>query len=398
MRKLIAMVIAGLLLSAVPAGVWAGEVQGRQESGWSFPHIGQGRGNWDVSVGLFVWKDKLEARNFQVRSDVDMAPGIRLHTVVRSNKERDTLKGFSPQLDEGYLEGTGFYHSSNGVLSTSLRIGNIRYLHFPYPDAIDIFDQVPGISDLTGGAKTGYSGELLTLDYAHKSGLGIHTSGINWGFGRSGGTNLIENYLFYRHDFGKLHFETHAGGLALRTEPLGKRENGYNLFLGTEIKGYKAGLLYEKLHNQCAYTGIMVSFPLNEVTKSMGKVAFDYDRNPQGFAMQVPLAKGLIGSFVKKAPEGAKLVGEVRAERVRTYWQNGQARNYYEHRLSAWGETDGAGVIAVMEEQPWYLQSEALVSPHTFSEGFKSWERDRQGPAQLSQSVVYKFYRVISNR
>lgn len=393
MKKYVAMAAAAFLLGAMPAGVWAGEVQDKGENGWSFPYIGQGRGHWDVSVGLFVWKDKLQARNFQIRSDVDLAPGIRLHSVVRSNKERDTLKGFSPQFDEGYLEGFGFHRAKNGTFSTSLRIGNIRYLHFPYPDAIDLFDQVPGISDLTGGAKTGYAGELLTLDYNHKSGFGVHASGINWGFGRSGGTNLMENYLYYRQNFGKVQFATHVGGLALRPEPLGRRENGYNVFLGTEVKGYTVGLLYEKLHNQSAYTGIMVSFPMNEVTKAMGKVAFDYDREPQGFAMQVPLAKGMIGGFAKKAPVGAKLVGEVKAERIRTYWQNGQARNYYEHRLSAWGETEGPGITAVIEEQPWYLQTEALVSPHTFSEGFKTWEQDRQGPAQLSQSVVYRFYR-----
>jgi len=46
-----------------------------------------------------------------------------------------------------------------------------------------------------------------------------------------------------------------------------------------------------------------------------------------------------------------------------------------------------------MKEEPWYLQSEALVSPHNFSVGIKTWERDRQGPAQLSQKVTYQFYK-----
>ena len=35
------------------------------------------------------------------------------------------------------------------------------------------------------------------------------------------------------------------------------------------------------------------------------------------------------------------------------------ARNYYEHRLSAWGETGGADLVVVMKEKPWYLQAEA---------------------------------------
>ena len=70
-------------------------------------------------------------------------------------------------------------------------------------------------------------------------------------------------------------------------------------------------------------------------------------------------------------PRGLVLVGEIVAERVRTYWQNGQVRNWYEHRLSSWGRTSGRGVVAVMVEDPWYLQLEALVSPHTT---FSSWE------------------------
>jgi len=263
-----------------------------------------------------------------------------------------------------------------------------------YTDAIAMFDQVPSISDLTVGEKTGYSGELLTLDYAHKSGFGVHASGINWGFGRAGGSQLMEDYLFYRQDMGKLHFETHVGGLAVRPEPLGRKENGYNVFLGTEFKGYTAGLLYEKLKNQTAYTGIMVTFPMNNTTKAMGKVAFDYDRTPQGFAMQIPVASGTIGGIEKKVPEGGVLVGEIKVERLRTYWQNGQARNYYEHRISSWGQTGSSDTVVVMKEEPWHLQAEALVSPHLFNVGFKTWEKDRQGPAQLSQTVIYQFYQI----
>ena len=53
----------------------------------------------------------MKARNFQIRTDVDLGLGLRLHTVARSNREQDTLKGFQPLLDEGYLEGygVGFY-------------------------------------------------------------------------------------------------------------------------------------------------------------------------------------------------------------------------------------------------------------------------------------------------
>jgi hypothetical protein len=45
----------------------------------------------------------------------------------------------------------------------------------------------------------------------------------------------------------------------------------------------------------------------------------------------------------------------------------------------------------VAEEKPWYLELEALVSPHVSVRS--EWLRDRQGPAQLAQEVVYRFYR-----
>lgn len=384
-----------LLLLMLPCTSYAEKVENTvQDSGWSFPYLGSGKGTWDTSVGVFFWSDTFHARNLQLRGDVDVAPGMRWHTVVRSNREQDTLTGIHPHFDENYLEGYGFRKSSSGTLSASLRVGNVRYLHFPYPDSIAMFDQVPGIGDLSGGEKTGYSGELLTLDYAHKTGLGVHATGINWGFGQTGGSQMLENYLFYRRDIGKVHFETHVGGLAVRPEPLGRKENGYNVFLGTQFGRYSAGLLYEKLQNQPAYTGVMVTFPMNNMTKSMGKVAFDYDRSPQGFAMQIPLLSGVIGGIKKQTPEGGVLVGEIKAERLRTYWQNGQARNYYEHRTSSWGENGSKGVIVVMKEEPWYLQAEALVSPHLFNVGFKTWEKDRQGPAQLKQTVTYQFYKM----
>lgn len=364
-----------------------------QDNAWIWPTIGTGKGQWSASVGMFLAKDDVELRNLQLRADVDLAPGVRFHTLVRSDREME-LAELDPHFDENYLEGYGFKHTGDGKLSASLRIGTMRYLHFPYPDAIAVFDQVPGISDLENGAKTGYSGELLTLDYEHKSGFGAHVSGLNWDFGRDGDSDILESYVYYRQNFGDFHFETHAGGLAVRPEPLGRRENGYNWYVGTQGKRYDVGILYEKLDNNPAYTGIMVRFPLNHTTKALGKVAFDYDRSPEGFALQLPLASGTIGDVRKTAPENGVLVGEIKAERLRTYWQNGQVRNYYEHRLDTWGETGKPGLIVVMEEEPWYLQAEALVSPHTRLSDLKAWEDDRQGPAQVSQKVTYKFYRI----
>ena len=88
--------------------------------GWSFPYLGAGKGTWDASVGIFFWSDTFHARNLQLRGDMDLAPGMRWHTVVRSNREQDTLSGFQPHFDENYLEGYGFHQNAAGTLSASL--------------------------------------------------------------------------------------------------------------------------------------------------------------------------------------------------------------------------------------------------------------------------------------
>lgn len=362
--------------------------------GWSPTTLGSGVGDWDASVGIMLWIDKASLRNLQLRGDIDLAPGLRMHAVVRSNSRMDRLQGVSPHLDEGYLEAFGFHKSSSGILSCSLRVGATRYLRFPYPDAISLFDQVPGVSDLDGGVETGYNGGLLTLDYAHKSGLGAHFTGIKWGFGREGGADVIEGYGSYRVGRSP-HFEARIGRLPVRPEPLGSSENGWNAFLGVDIKQYSVGLLYEKLEHQPTYTGVVVKFASTLITRALGKMAFDYDRSPQGIAAQIPLASGKIGRISRKVPNNGTLVGEIKAERFRTYWQNGQIRNYYEHRISSWGETGKRDLIVVMDEEPWVLEYEALVSPHVLGrDALDDWERDRMGPAHVTQKVTYKFYRL----
>jgi len=361
--------------------------------GWFLPSAGAGVGNWSASVGLFAWSGRTNLRNLQFRGDVDLARGLRAHAVVRSDRQMESLRGIRPHVDEGYIEAYGFHNSSLGLLSGSLRVGATRYLRFPYPDAISLFDQVPGVSDLNAGPETGYNGSLLTLDYAHPSGLGAHFTGIKWGFGRESGSDAIECYGFYRVGH-SLRFEARAGLLPVRPEPLGASEKGYDVFLGVNIKRYSVGALYEKLDHQPAYTGIMVRFAPTRITRALGSVAFDYDRSPQGIAMQIPLASGKIGNIRRVAPADGKLVGQIEAERFRTCWQNGQVRNYYEHRISSWGETGKPGLCVVVEEEPWTLEYEALVSPHVFgNDGWKTWERDRQGPVHITQKVTYKFYR-----
>lgn len=362
--------------------------------GWYLPYIGRFHGDWSMSVGTAFWTDAFELRNLQLRADVDLAPGLRYHTVIRSNDKLDSLGGLKPQFDENYVEAYAFNRQSHGVLSASLRVGTVRYLRFPYPDGIAMFDQVPGVSDLKGGEATGYSGQIWTLDYAHKSGLGAHYTGIRWDFARRGqGSGILEGYAYYRQRLGKIfNFEARYGRLQLRPEPLGRSDIGASAYLGIQAQSYTFGVLYEKIKNQPTYTGIMVAFPLDKITSALGTVNIDYARSPERIAMQIPVAKGRIGGVKKKVSADMVQVGEVKAQRIRTYWQASHVRNYYEHRLSATGQT-GDGLTVVVSESPWYLQAEALVSPHTFNDGLKTWEQDRQGPAQVVQDVTYKFYK-----
>lgn len=385
------------LLTTLPISAQAADTVAGFKSdhyGWQLPYIGRFHGEWSSSVGIAFWKDVFNVRNLQLRADMDLAPGLRYHTVIRSNEKLNSIGGVKPHFDENYVEAYAFNRQSYGTLSASLRVGTVRYMRFPYPDKIALFDQVPDVADLRGGRATGYSGQLWTLDYAHKSGLGVHYTGIHWDFARRGeGTDIIEGYAYFRQRFAKIwDFEYRYGRLAIRTEPLGKSDIGHSGYLGVQAKSYEFGVLYEKIKNQHTYTGVLVTFPLDKITSAVGTVNLDYTRDPERIGMQLPIAKGYIGGVKRKVPEGAVQVGEVKAQRVRTYWAASHVRNYYEHRLSSSGQT-GDGLIVVVEESPWYLQAASLVSPHTFNEGLKTWEKDRQGPVQPVQDVTYKFYK-----
>ncbi|MDD4160799.1 MAG: hypothetical protein PHO18_07625 [Synergistaceae bacterium] len=381
--------------------------------GWFFPTIGTFNGTWELGVGAHFWDDHFDLRNLQLRADLDLAPGLRWHALARTNRKLNGLDEWDPRLDEHYVEWYGFHRSTSGTFSFSAKYGKSRYLRFPFPDAISTFDQVPGVEDLTGGEESGYSGLICTVDYAHRSGLGLHGVWVDWGLGVDRPAEWAEKYIFYRHVSAPWHFEARYGDLALRSLPLGRSNEGYSLFLGRDIGDWSVGLFFEDVRGQETYTGIVVTFAEGNTTALLGSMAFDYTRSPNGFAVQVPLVSGTIGNLRRSKSayytgilmkqgkkdyadmEGFVLVGEVVAERIRTYWQNGQARNWYEHRLSGWGRTSGPGVFAVMVEDPWYLKLEALVSPHTaFSswEALEDWESDRMGPAQLNQKVLYRFY------
>src|SRR5205085_421761 len=134
------------------------------------------------------------------------------------------------------------------------------------------------------------------------------------------------------------HIEGRLGEIAVRREPLGRAaQPGLDVYLGKRLGEFNVGLLYERKRTEPEYSGIIVQFRPGPVTRALGKVSFDYDRHPEGFSVQIPLWHWRLheSRFVRS---GDELVGEVRAVRIRTLWQQGFVRNQYEHRLESWGE------------------------------------------------------------
>lgn len=363
--------------------------------GWWFPYTGRLSGSWETGLGVHFWTDHLMWRNLQFRSTLNLAPGIRVHNIIRSNHSFDSLTPFDPFFDELYAEGYGFHTTPSSKFSANIKLGRLRYLRFPYPDITSMFDQVPGMEDLTRNIQSAYQGALLSLEYARKSGLGYHVQAISWIDSTQTGANFIENFLFYRKKFGVADLEVRVGDLQKRTPPLGRSGPGYSIYLGGNWRKYKVGLLFEDIETEPIRTGVLVEFAPSIITKLLGCIRFDYTRSPEGFVLQIPVAAGLF-NLKTTAPKGSALVGKVIAERTITYWQNGQGRNFYEHIISRYGMTNGDDLVVVITKEPWYLRIESLVSPkyhiHTWDDLIE-WERKRQGPAQLAQRVTYSYFK-----
>lgn len=379
-----------------------------------YPYRGFMNGNYHLGFGTHFWDDHIVFRNMQFRLDFDLAPGIRFHSLLRSNTEFEGLNVWEPNIDEGYLEGYFFRENAFGKLSANLKVGEMRYLRFPEPDIISQFDQVPGTEDLRfDNIDTSYRGELLTIDYKTKYNLGYHFSGINWDFDKRTGSDVIENFIYYKNSFDFFDFEARFGSLQLRHPigpasvrneghyQLGRSGEGFDIYLGGTFSDYKVGFLYEEIYDDKfdyndVRTGVLVRFGESTVTEALGAIRFDYTRAPQGMGAHITVAEGEIGYSKEKNLNIYELVGEVEALRVITYWQNGQGRNFYEHMVSKWGNTD-SNLLVIPEIKPWYLTIESLVSPHTeFStkEDLIVWEAHRQGPAELNQKVTYKYYKL----
>jgi hypothetical protein len=362
-----------------------------QQGGWQFRGFDGFRGEAELRLGAKFWRDDARLRNLQLLVTGDLAPWLRGQVLARRREGDWERMPLHPDVDEAYFQSSAYCVGDGWELALDAKVGRVRYLHFPYPDAIASFDQVPGIDDLYGGPPTDYRGVVGTVEFSHRSGLGVHASEVWWGFGRRSGQTPVEAYAFYRRDFpGQWHVELRAGGLANRPEPLGLAARaGGSIYLGKGFGPFSVGLLYEKRDGEDAYTGICVQFARSPVTELVGETMLDYQRSPEGISVQAALARVAFGTHPKPKP-GDVLVGEIRAARIRTLWQGGFNRNHAEFRLASWGRTTGPGLRMEVEESPWYLDLEALVSPHTSVTD--EWFRDRQGPGQYRQDVTYRFY------
>ena len=365
---------------------------------WWFPGTGYLTGNFDASIGIHFWNDHFFFRNLQFRTQINLMDGLRMNNVIRSNREYKGISNFNPRMDEMNFEILGYRLNDYNTFSYSLRIGRMRYLRFPFPDHISIFDQVPGVRDLsdtTGTIKTSFDGALLVLDYQFSFGFGIHGSFIHWYQNLEKSFSLMESYISFKKNYKHLNFEIRTGLLHQRPEPPGSSSIGANAYLGIRWRGMKIGGLLEKLDKFPLYAGVLVSFSPSLITNILGTIHSDYTRGIKGLAFQIPLFHGNFGYVNEKNVEGEK-IGEIVTERRMTFWQKSETRNFYEHHFSKNGITSGDSVISTIDEYSWYLKNESPVGPLFHLQNFNdvlNWDKKSARLGEIAQPVVYSFYK-----
>ncbi len=386
--------------------------EGLNQHGLWLPDLGRNTGFVDVSVGVHLWHKSLSfgddeasnrsvLRNFQVRHLHNFGKGLRSTTVLRTSRNYQHLEPLELFVDEAFVESLGYHQQNQHQWSYSAKLGRMRYLRFPYPDLISMYDQVPDIMDLDGlrnppKSYSGYQGLLLSSEYSNR-GKGFHFSGIQWMDSNRSGSDIIEYYAFLRRH-GFFDIELRWGVLANRFQDdgffLGTGSSGYSVHMGKTIKRWHVGFLYEYLKAEGIRTGVLVEFTPNIINRKLGEWRVDYTREPQGIGLQPTLWETHYG-FAKTVDSEADLKGIVLAERTTTYWQNGQGRNFYEHIIFKDGNPDSDLYDVVIVEGPTYLRVESLVSQHN---SFRSkqdlidWEASRQGPAQIAGLIEYRYY------
>ena len=121
-------------------GCWFFLIFSVHHAEWWFPYTGFGSGTYYSSIGFHGWGDHLNLRNLSIRQTTFLAPGVRIHSVLRSNRAFDELETVEPTFDELYVERFGFWNQLNWQVSHQLSMGRYRYLRFPHPDMISQFD------------------------------------------------------------------------------------------------------------------------------------------------------------------------------------------------------------------------------------------------------------------
>ena len=321
-------------------------------------------GHLESSVGFHFRDDHLFIRNWQIRSLLYLYPGVRLNGVFRTNRELNLIefsKGSNPAyyklnpiIDEGYLELFGHYNYKCLKFSNSIRTGRIRYYTFPEYKFSGRFEQVAGLSDIRNRYQaSGYNGIILSSDLGIFDNFGLHTDCYVKEYNYNN-IMVLSTLIYFRYANNWLNAEARTGKLIVRNHSSDKvLENtdwGWAMMLGTKWKGYDLNLYFEKVKN-IIYTGLSVRFASSLFSRIAGKLRFDYNRACKGFVIQYPFfyrnvnISGNIHTKIKK-------VGEIKAERIISFWRVGMQRNFYEHILSRNGITDFATCEVIIKSEP----------------------------------------------
>ncbi len=427
-RRPVCLAALVLLASGAAAASQATDFSSRQilqaggaAEGWWLPSTAPYTGHFEGSVSLRLWSDRSEARNLQLRGLYNLPQGLRINAVLRSNRELGGIGVFEPAFDELYLESRGYHFGARSTVSYNLRYGRMRYLRFPFPDRLALFDLVPGMEDLEpdpefraslNGAwrefRSSLNGALLNIDSLHARGFGHHASLYLNSTGDPADV-LLQNFLYHRHHGARWEWELRAGQLQWRDLPTGpaadpsatpRRESrlGGSAYLGLRWGGLRLGVMLERVRDDDLFAGVLLQLSPHPVTNVLGTFHVDYTRVPEGIALHLPLLRGQYGyARAAELPAGARLVGEVHSERRATFWGSSQTRNFFEHEARVGGRVSGDDLVVVCDEDPWYLRSESPVGRLEQLQGvddLRRWDSSSARLGEVAQPVVYRYYAV----
>jgi len=97
--------------------------------GWHTDSIGSWRGDFDLSFGVKFWPNRFNLRNLIFGGTMELLPGLRARVQVRRHEGEQ--KAFQVDTDEVYLEAYNEYRGRTFNAAADVRVGHVRYLHFP---------------------------------------------------------------------------------------------------------------------------------------------------------------------------------------------------------------------------------------------------------------------------